>query len=117
MELDDFSDEGIGMGGHATNLDGLDKDQIMKMMDQEVDGFEYDDNGMDFQVQDGEELDDEGMDDDLELDNFGQDISGQLAGNHHDQVNHMPGNNRVRNMNEDQHDSTIINSSCNTSLE
>lgn len=30
--LDDFT-EGIGIGGHATNLDGLDKDQIMKMMD------------------------------------------------------------------------------------
>ena len=48
MELDDFSDDGIGMGGHATNLDGLDKDQIMKMMDQEVDGLEYDENDMDF---------------------------------------------------------------------
>ena len=31
-------------GGHATNLDGLDKDQIMKMIDQEVDGLaDYDD--------------------------------------------------------------------------
>jgi len=29
---EDFG-EGIGMGGHATNLDGLDKDQIMKMID------------------------------------------------------------------------------------
>ena len=31
---DDFSDDEMGiMGGHATNLDGLDKDQIMKMID------------------------------------------------------------------------------------
>ena len=45
MELDDFSDDGIGMGGHATNLDGLDKDQIMKMMDQEVDGIDFEDDG------------------------------------------------------------------------
>jgi hypothetical protein len=40
--LDDFT-EGIGIGGHATNLDGLDKDEIMKMMDQEVDGLMDDD--------------------------------------------------------------------------
>jgi hypothetical protein len=40
--LDDFT-EGIGIGGHATNLDGLDKDEIMKMMDQEVDGLISDD--------------------------------------------------------------------------
>ena len=42
---DDFSDGEMGIvGGHATNLDGLDKDQIMKMIDQEVDGFgDYDD--------------------------------------------------------------------------
>lgn len=33
LGLDDFSEDGMGMGGHATNLDGLDKDQIMKMMD------------------------------------------------------------------------------------
>jgi len=34
-EDEDFSDDdemGI-VGGHATNLDGLDKDQIMKMID------------------------------------------------------------------------------------
>ena len=31
---DDFSDDEMGIvGGHATNLDGLDKDQIMKMID------------------------------------------------------------------------------------
>ena len=31
---DDFSDGEMGIvGGHATNLDGLDKDQIMKMID------------------------------------------------------------------------------------
>lgn len=35
---DDGFDSEIG-GGHATNLDGLDKDQIMKMIDAEVDGF------------------------------------------------------------------------------
>ena len=45
MGLEDFSDQGIGMGGHATNLDGLDKDQIMKMMDQEVDGIDFEDDG------------------------------------------------------------------------
>ena len=43
--LDDFT-EGIGIGGHATNLDGLDKDEIMKMMDQEVDGFSDEDDGL-----------------------------------------------------------------------
>jgi len=32
FEADEFA-EGIGIGGHATNLDGLDKDQIMKMID------------------------------------------------------------------------------------
>ena len=42
----DFSDDDMGIiGGHATNLDGLDKDQIMKMIDQEVDGLDYDDDG------------------------------------------------------------------------
>ena len=80
MGLDEFADEGIGMGGHATNLDGLDKDQIMKMMDQEVDGLEFDDNGMDFNDVDVFEGDD--MDDDLEMDNFGQNISGNLDMNH-----------------------------------
>ena len=31
---EDFSDNEMGIvGGHATNLDGLDKDQIMKMID------------------------------------------------------------------------------------
>lgn len=31
---EDFSDDEMGIvGGHATNLDGLDKDQIMKMID------------------------------------------------------------------------------------
>ena len=33
------------VGGHATNLDGLDKDQIMKMIDQEVDGYEFGEDG------------------------------------------------------------------------
>ena len=33
IDANEFSDGGIGMGGHATNLDGLDKEQIMKMID------------------------------------------------------------------------------------
>jgi len=34
VDNDDFSDDEMGIiGGHATNLDGLDKDQIMKMID------------------------------------------------------------------------------------
>ena len=41
------------MGGHATNLDGLDKDQIMKMIDQEVDGLGFNEDGM----EDGVDLD------------------------------------------------------------
>lgn len=44
----DFSDDEDEMGivgGHATNLDGLDKDQIMKMIDQEVDGLGFDQDG------------------------------------------------------------------------
>lgn len=57
---DDFSDDEMGIvGGHATNLDGLDKDQIMKMIDQEVDGLDYDDI-------DGEGVDLDGVQ--LELD-------------------------------------------------
>ena len=44
---EDFSDDEMGiMGGHATNLDGLDKDQIMKMIDQEVDGIGYAEDGV-----------------------------------------------------------------------
>ena len=42
----DFSEDEMGIvGGHATNLDGLDKDQIMKMIDQEVDGLDFDCDG------------------------------------------------------------------------
>lgn len=45
------------VGGHATNLDGLDKDQIMKMIDQEVDGFDdYGDEGQQMVGLDGVEL-------------------------------------------------------------
>ena len=33
IDPNEFSDGGIGIGGHATNLDGLDKEQIMKMID------------------------------------------------------------------------------------
>ena len=39
--LDDSdSEQDFGIGSHATNLDGLDKDQILKMIDKEVDGLE-----------------------------------------------------------------------------
>ena len=39
----EFSDDEMGIvGGHATNLDGLDKDQIMKMIEQEADGLGFD---------------------------------------------------------------------------
>ena len=63
VDGDDFSgdedEDGMGIvGGHATNLDGLDKDQIMKMIDQEVDGLDFDENG--------EQIDIDGVD--LELD-------------------------------------------------
>ena len=45
-EENDFSEDEMGIvGGHATNLDGLDKDQIMKMIDQEVDGLGFDEDG------------------------------------------------------------------------
>eukprot|EP00354_Favella_ehrenbergii_P005973 CAMPEP_0170476162 /NCGR_PEP_ID=MMETSP0123-20130129/17654_1 /TAXON_ID=182087 /ORGANISM="Favella ehrenbergii, Strain Fehren 1" /LENGTH=52 /DNA_ID=CAMNT_0010747079 /DNA_START=583 /DNA_END=741 /DNA_ORIENTATION=+ len=45
------------VGGHATNLDGLDKDQIMKMIDQEVDGFDdYGDDDQQMVGLDGVEL-------------------------------------------------------------
>ena len=55
---EDFSDGEMGIvGGHATNLDGLDKDQIMKMIDQEVDGFDdYGDDGQQMVGLDGVEL-------------------------------------------------------------
>ncbi len=62
----DFSDNEMGIiGGHATNLDGLDKDQIMKMIDQEVDGFDYDDDGERVEL-DGVELElDDQLDDEI----------------------------------------------------
>ena len=60
IEPDEFSDGGIGIGGHATNLDGLDKEQIMKMIDQEVDGFGFDGEDNDVSV------DVEGLDGELE---------------------------------------------------
>ena len=44
------------VGGHATNLDGLDKDQIMKMIDQEVDGLDFDEDGEQVVDLDGVEL-------------------------------------------------------------
>ena len=64
LRLDDeFSDGGLGVGGHATNLDGLDKEQIMKMMDQEVDGVGFDDED--------NELGGVQMEGELEFDDFG----------------------------------------------
>lgn len=50
IDPNEFSDGGIGMGGHATNLDGLDKEQIMKMIDQEVDGLAYGEEDNDVSV-------------------------------------------------------------------
>lgn len=65
LDINEFSQSagGMGMGGHATNLDGLDKDQIMKMIDQEVDGYEFGEDGdMDGQIGD---LENENWQDDL----------------------------------------------------
>ena len=64
---EDFSDDEMGIvGGHATNLDGLDKDQIMKMIDQEVDGLDFDQDGEQVVDLDGVELEleDAQLDDD-----------------------------------------------------
>ena len=71
---EEFSDDEMGIvGGHATNLDGLDKDQIMKMIDQEVDGFDdYDDEDQQMVGIDGVELEiDDQIDDDLDDDELG----------------------------------------------
>ena len=53
IDANEFSDGGIGIPGHATNLDGLDKEQIMKMIDQEVDGlgFENDEDDVSVEVE------------------------------------------------------------------
>ena len=66
---DEFSDDEMGIvGGHATNLDGLDKDQIMKMIDQEVDGFgDYGDEDEQMVGLDGVELElDDQIDDEID---------------------------------------------------
>lgn len=64
----DFSDDDDEMGivgGHATNLDGMDKDQIMKMIDQEVDGLGFGEDGEQIEL-DGVELElDDQIDDEI----------------------------------------------------
>lgn len=105
IDANEFSDGGIGMGGHATNLDGLDKEQIMKMIDQEVDGLAFDGEDNDVSV------DVEGLDGALEGDE--EIIDDQQV--FQQRVDH--GGHRPRGSNGEQHDSTIINSSQNTSLE
>ena len=55
IDANEFSDGGLQIGGHATNLDGLDKEQILRMIDQEVDGLELenDENEVSVEIDDG----------------------------------------------------------------
>ena len=55
IDANEFSDGGLAIGGHATNLDGLDKEQILRMIDQEVDGLELgnDENEVSVEIDDG----------------------------------------------------------------
>jgi len=92
IDANEFSDGGIGMGGHATNLDGLDKEQIMKMIDQEVDGLAFEDQDNDV----------EGLEEQLEVED-------DIIENFQQRENR--GEHRPRGSNGEQHDSTIINSS------
>lgn len=87
IDANEFSDGGLAIGGHATNLDGLDKEQILRMIDQEVDGLELgnDENEVSVEIDDG--------------------LEGQFEDFKHS-IGHRQGPSGG-----EQHESTIINSS------